>query len=88
MSPNVGNVAAMTAAFALVSPQPRRGGAMSQLFMFFNGPIAPVMASVVAFVSFFLIARVAHARQGIAFAFAFTPLLLFFAVEAASAGLS
>ena len=61
---------------------------MSPLFMFFNGPIAPVMASVVAFVSFFLIARVAHARQGIAFAFAFTPLLLFFALEAAAAGLS
>jgi hypothetical protein len=61
---------------------------MSELFTFFNGPSATMMSSVVAFVAFFLIARVAHARQGVAFAFAFTPLLVFFAVEAASAGLA
>ena len=57
---------------------------MSALFTFFNGPSAALMASVVAFVAFFLIARVAHARQGVAFAFAFTPLLVFFAIEAAT----
>lgn len=60
---------------------------MSALFGFFNGPWGPVMASVVAFVSFFLIVRVAHARQGVAFAFAFTPLLMFFAIESALAAL-
>lgn len=59
---------------------------MTALFGFFDGDNAPLMASVVAFVSFFLIGRVAHARQGVAFAFAFTPLLVFFAVEAAAAG--
>ena len=66
----------------------RAGEDMSELFTFFNGPSATMMSSVVAFVAFFLIARVAHARQGVAFAFAFTPLLVFFAVEAASAGLA
>lgn len=60
---------------------------MSPLFQFFDGPVAPIMASVVAFVSFFLIARVARARQGVALAFAFTPLLMFFAIEAAGMGL-
>jgi hypothetical protein len=54
---------------------------MGGLFSFFDGPMASVMASVVAFCAFFLIGRVAHARQGVAFAFAFTPLLLFFALE-------
>lgn len=57
---------------------------MSQMLTFFNGPSATMMSSVVAFVAFFLIARVAHARQGVAFAFAFTPLLVFFAIEAAT----
>lgn len=61
---------------------------MSELFTFFNGPTATTMSSVVAFVTFFLIARVAHARQGVAFAFAFTPLLVFLAVETATAGLA
>ena len=60
---------------------------MSELFSFFNGPSATLMSSVVAFVAFFLIARVAHARQGVAFAFAFTPLLVFFAIEAATVSL-
>ncbi len=50
----------------------------------FTGCNALMMASVVAFVAFFLIGRVAHARQSVAFAFAFTPLLLFFALEAAA----
>ena len=62
---------------------------MPALFGFFNDPVfAPMMASVIAFVSFFLIARLARARQGVAFAFAFTPLLQFFAIEAAAVGLS
>lgn len=59
-----------------------RVGAMVQIF---TGENAMTMASVVAFVSFFLIGRIAHARQGVAFAFAFTPLLAFFAIEAAVA---
>ncbi len=58
---------------------------MMALFGFFNGSNAAMMASVVAFVAFFLIARLANARQGVAFAFAFTPLLAFFAIEAAVA---
>jgi len=57
---------------------------MSGLFGFFTGDNAMLMASVVAFTAFFLIGRLAHARQGIAFAFAFTPLLAFFAIGAAS----
>jgi hypothetical protein len=56
---------------------------MSPLFGFFSGENAIVMASVVAFTAFFLIGRVAHARQGIAFAFAFTPWLAFIAIMAA-----
>lgn len=55
---------------------------MNALFSFFDGPLAPVMASVVAFTAFFLIARLARAGQGVAFAFAFTPLLAFSAVQA------
>jgi hypothetical protein len=51
----------------------------------FTGDNAALMASVVAFVSFFLVGRVVEARQGVALAFAFTPLLLFFAVETAAA---
>lgn len=53
---------------------------MSALFGFFSGDNAMLMASVVAFVAFFLIGRLARARQGVAFAFAFTPLLAFFAL--------
>ncbi len=52
---------------------------MSALFGFFSGDNAMLMASVVAFVAFFLIGRLVRARQGVAFAFAFTPLLAFFA---------
>jgi hypothetical protein len=54
------------------------------MFSFFSGDNAPLMASVVAFTAFFLIGRVAHARQGVAFAFAFTPLLAFFAIATAA----
>lgn len=61
---------------------------MSAMLHIFSGQNAAMMASVVAFVSFFLIGRVAHARQGIAFAFAFTPLLAFFVIEAAIAVLA
>jgi hypothetical protein len=64
------------------------GEDMSELFTFFDGPSATMMSSVVAFVAFFLIARVMRARQAVAFAFAFTPLLLFIAVEAAAANLA
>jgi hypothetical protein len=53
---------------------------MSGLFGFFTGDNAILMASVVAFVSFFLIGRLAQARQGVAFAFAFTPLLAIFTI--------
>ena len=56
---------------------------MSALFGFFSGDNAVVMASVVAFTAFFLIGRVAQARQGVAFAFAFTPWLAFIAIMAA-----
>lgn len=58
------------------------------MFSIFTGDNAALMASVVAFVSFFLVGRLADARQGVAFAFAFTPLLLFFAVETAVAALT
>ena len=54
------------------------------MFSFFSGDNAALMASVVAFTAFFLIGRVAHARQGVAFAFAFTPLLAFFAIATAA----
>lgn len=60
---------------------------MPALFGFFTGDNAILMASVVAFTAFFLIGRVAHARQGVAFAFAFTPLLAFFAIGALAAAL-
>ena len=53
------------------------------MFSFFSGENATLMASVIAFTAFFLIGRVAHARQGVAFAFAFTPLLAFFAIATA-----
>lgn len=54
------------------------------MFDFFTGENAALMASVVAFTAFFLIGRVARARQGVAFAFAFTPLLAFFAIATAA----
>ena len=53
---------------------------MSALFGFFTGDNAVLMASVVAFTAFFLIGRVAHARQGVSFAFAFTPWLALIAI--------
>ena len=58
---------------------------MSPLFGFFTGENAIVMASIVAFTAFFLIGRVVQARQGVAFAFAFTPWLAFIAIMAAAA---
>ena len=58
---------------------------MSALFGFFSGDNAVLMASVVAFTAFFLIGRVAQARQGVAFAFGFTPWLAFIAIVAAAA---
>lgn len=61
---------------------------MDTLFHIFCGSNAAMMSSVVAFVTFFLIGRLARAGQGVAFAFAFTPLLLFFAVETAVATLA
>ena len=57
---------------------------MNPIFSFFNGENAALMASVIAFVAFFLIARLVRARQGVAFAFAFTPLLAFFAIQVAA----
>ena len=50
------------------------------MFSFFSGDNAALMATVIAFTAFFLIGRVAHARQGVAFAFAFTPLLAVLAI--------
>ena len=43
---------------------------MPGLFGFFSGEHAALMASVVAFTAFFLIGRVAQARQPVALAFA------------------
>ena len=60
---------------------------MSALFGFFSGENAVVMASVVAFTAFFLIGRVAQARQPIAFAFGFTPWLACIAVAALAVAL-
>lgn len=58
---------------------------MSGLFGFFSGDNAVLMASVVAFTAFFLIGRVAQARQSVAFAFGFTPWLACIAIVAAAA---
>ena len=58
---------------------------MNPLFSFFTDENARLMASVIAFSAFFLIGRVAHARQKVAFAFGFTPLLAFAAVQTAAA---
>jgi hypothetical protein len=58
---------------------------MNPLFDFFSGETARLMASVVAFAAFFLIGRIMQARQKVAFAFAFTPLFLFAAVQTAAA---
>lgn len=60
---------------------------MQALFGFFSGDNAIMMAGVVAFTAFFLIGRLARARQGVAFAFGFTPLLAFFAIGASAASL-
>ncbi len=46
-----------------------------------NAPM--VFAILITFTVFFLIARIAKARQTVAFAFAFTPMLLFWALEKA-----
>ena len=54
------------------------------MFSFFNGENASLMSSVVAFVAFFCIARLVRARQGVAFAFAFTPLLALLAFGVAT----
>jgi hypothetical protein len=73
---------------AMLRGQPRHSSfsrsGVAGMFGFFTGENAALMASVVAFVSFFLIGRLVRARQSVAFAFAFTPLLVFFAVEAAA----
>ena len=61
---------------------------MSSIFDLFNDENARLMASVVAFSSFFLIGRVAHAGQKVAFAFAFTPLIAFAAIHTVAAGLA
>jgi hypothetical protein len=58
---------------------------MSTLFSFFSGNNAVLMASIVAFTAFFLIGRVAQARQGVAFAFGFTPWLALIAIVAVAA---
>jgi hypothetical protein len=55
------------------------------IFQIFDYGTAGLMASVVAFVAFFLIARVARARQGVALAFALVPLLLIYTIEVAVA---
>jgi hypothetical protein len=60
---------------------------MSALFGFFSGSNAILMASVVAFTAFFLIGRVVHARQGVAFAFGFTPWLACIAIIGLAAAL-
>jgi hypothetical protein len=44
-----------------------------------NAPI--VFAILLTFTAFFLIARVANARQPVALAFAFTPMLLYWTVH-------
>ena len=59
---------------------------MTALFGFFDGEYGPVMASVVAFVACFCIARLARARQGVALAFGFVPLLGMLAMGGAAAG--
>lgn len=58
---------------------------MSAMFGFFSGENAVLMASVVAFTAFFLIGRVARARQGVAFAFGFTPWLALIAIAGLAA---
>ena len=58
------------------------------MFDIFTGDNAAMMASVVAFVAFFLMGRVVQARQGVALAFGLTPLLVFFTIEALAAVLT
>ncbi len=47
-----------------------------------------ILAGVIAIVCFFLIARVVRARQSVALAFGFTPILLFWLVEHQAAALA
>ena len=58
---------------------------MPTMFNIFAGDNAAMMASVVAFVASSSWGVWRDARQGIALAFAFTPLLLFFVIELAAA---
>jgi hypothetical protein len=44
-----------------------------------NAPV--VFAILIIFTVFFLIARLVRARQAVAFAFGFTPMLLFWALQ-------
>lgn len=44
-----------------------------------NAPV--VFAILIIFTVFFLIARLVSARQTVAFAFGFTPMLLFWAIQ-------
>jgi hypothetical protein len=48
------------------------------------GNSSALVATTVTFVAFFLIARIIRARPGVALAFAFTPLLLFWMLEAST----
>lgn len=56
---------------------------MSSFFGLSDANMPVVISGVVAFIAFFLIARVADARQGIALAFGFTPLFAIFLAAAA-----
>ena len=47
--------------------------------LLYNAPM--VFALLLTFTVFFLIARLISARQPVAFAFAFTPMLLYWAIE-------
>ncbi len=53
---------------------------MTGFFGITSGESTVLLASVLAFTSFFLVGRLVNARQGVAYAFAFTPLLLIFLV--------
>jgi hypothetical protein len=55
---------------------------MSTILGYSSAESAALLASVIAFTAFFLIGRVVNARQGVAFAFAFTPWLAMIAVVA------
>lgn len=51
------------------------------VFSIFQGDNALMMASVVAFVAFVLVARLLSARQTVALAFGLTPFLALIALE-------